>query len=108
MIKPALAGDRGICRPLKRALNFFGGGTQGGASLHFVSLRLPWAKFFRLLRRLIESNPPSISHVYFVDSAKSRFSSISQRIKIIRSMLHLQIARPQLANQAASPARQCS
>jgi hypothetical protein len=54
MIKPALAGDRGICRPLKRALNFFGGGTQGGASLHFVSLRLPWAKFFRLLCRLIE------------------------------------------------------
>jgi len=28
--------------------------TQGGASLHFVPLRLPWAKFCRRRRRLVD------------------------------------------------------
>ena len=59
MIKPALAGDSSPCRPLKRALNLFRGGTQGSASLHFISLRLPGAKFFRLHRRLLNGFNPT-------------------------------------------------
>src|ERR1041384_695362 len=55
--KPALAGDRtcaslSVCRPLKRARNSSPNDTAGGATLHFVSLRLPGAILCRLLRRL--------------------------------------------------------
>ena len=62
-IEPALAGDRSespqsrFCRPLKRAGNPNTDRTQGGAPLHFVSLRLPWARLCRLLRRLAEQSP---------------------------------------------------
>jgi hypothetical protein len=34
--------------------NSFCADTQGSASLHFVPLRLPWAKFCRRLRRLVD------------------------------------------------------
>ena len=53
-IKPALAGDR-FFRPLKRAWKIYLAITQGGAPLHFVPLRLPWAKLCRQLRWLVES-----------------------------------------------------
>src|SRR5258708_5498700 len=43
-----------LCRPLKRAEDHFPNNSQGGASLHAVSRRLPWAIFCRLLRRLVE------------------------------------------------------
>src|SRR5439155_16714105 len=42
-----------LFRPLKRAPTFFYYTTQGRTPLHFVSLRLPWAIFFRRLCRLV-------------------------------------------------------
>jgi hypothetical protein len=40
--------------PAKAGLREFFDDTQGGAPLHFVPLRLPWATFCRQLRWLVE------------------------------------------------------
>jgi hypothetical protein len=54
--------------PPQRALSFYHSCTQVGASLHFVSLRSPWAVLFHLHSRLFESDfsiCPRLIHALF-------------------------------------------